>query len=177
MNKRDVSNQILEAVKKELMSIGFPNPKILETIFDGVREFSRSNRLPKQAKRVDPSHGLAIGYVALMVRNLEKEITRHPPKTDAELQKWLDQINGLRYRLRPQVSELIKTAHDIFPQKKRGPRPSLTEAQKQSACAIIDTYKRNGHTTRDAIEQTARSYKVKPRTMRNIWQTKGFSSR
>lgn len=171
MTKRNAEREILDAVKRELVAVGFPTPRVTAEMFEAIR----SGKVSKRAKKLDPSGGLALGYVALMVSNVRKQIREHPPKSDTELDKWLEQMRGLRYTLRPLVGKLLKMAHEVFPKEKRGRRPTLTDEQKRSACAAIETNKRAGNTTRYAIRIVADSFKVTERTMRHIWQTKGLA--
>jgi hypothetical protein len=171
MRKRNASDEILNALGSELKAVGFPKPGIVEGMFEGIR----SGRVSKRATKLDPSGGLALGYVAMMVSKVKREIAQHPPKSEAELDEWLEQMKGLRYKLRPIVGSLLKTAHEIFPKKKRGPAPKLTESQKQAACSTIDTLRKSGNTIQHAIEVVARDYRVTGRTMRHIWQTKGLA--
>jgi uncharacterized protein YoaH (UPF0181 family) len=172
MKKRNAEREILDAVKQEIMSVGFPFSKVAGEMFEGIR----SGKLSKGAKRLDPSDGLALGIIALLVKETRKEIAQHPPKNDSELDKWLEEVTGrLRYKLRPVVGALIKTAHEIFPRKKRGPNSALTEEQKRSACSAIETLKRAGSTTRHSIKIVADNCRVTERNMRHIWQTKGLA--
>ncbi len=171
MPKRNASKEILDAVEKELKAVGFPTPGILEDIFKGIR----SGRVSKRAKTLDPSGGLALGYVAMLISNIRKEIEHHPPKNDAELDKGLEQINGLRYRMRPIIGALLKEAHEVFPKKKRGPKPKLTDEHKRAACSTIDTFRKNGNTVQHAIKLVAKDYNVTERTMRGVWQAKGLT--
>jgi hypothetical protein len=172
MKKRNVEREILDALKQEVMAVGFPVSKVAGEMFEGIR----SGKLSKRAKKLDPSDGLALGYIAFLVSEIRKEIAQHPPKNDSELDKCLEELKGrLRYRLRPAVGDLIKTAHEIFPRKKRGPISAITEEQKRSACSTIETLKRAGNTTQHAIRTVADSYGVTERNMRHIWQTKGLA--
>lgn len=169
MAKRDASRELFKALKQEVMAVGYPTGQIAGEIFEGIR----SGKVSKRAKKHDPTDGLAIGFIALMVSNLRKEIKKHPPKSDAELDKWLKQIRSQRYRMRPAMAELIKRSLAIFPHKKPGPTPGLTAEEKRSACAAIETHIRAGNTKKHAIRIVADSFNESERNMRHIWQTKG----
>jgi uncharacterized protein YoaH (UPF0181 family) len=172
MKKRNAEREILDMLKQEVMAIGFPASKVAGEMFEGIR----SGKLSKRAMKLDPSDGLALGIIALLVKEMRKEIAQHPPKNDSELDKWLQKLRGrLRHQLRPSVGNLLKAAREIFPRKKRGPTSTLTEEQKRSACSAIETFKRAGNTTRHAIKIVADNCRVTERNMRHIWQTKGLA--
>ena len=124
-------------------------------------------------EQVRKHQGIALGALATIAQGIRRSAKRRKFKTEAELDKALEEVRGIRYKMRPAIAEALTKMKDLLPQKKRGPRPNLTDSQKQAACSTINTLKDNGMTIKFAIEQTAKNYKVTPRKMRSVWESSG----
>ena len=73
--------------------------------------------------------GFQLGTLATISQGIRRSARKRKFKTEADLDK-ADEVSGLRYKLRPAIAEALAKMKDLLPQKKRGPRPSLTDSQK-----------------------------------------------
>jgi len=132
-------------------------------------------RLPRGMKRARFNKSFPLGFLSGLAEDFRRGAKKRQFRNEAELDRALGEIRGLRYKFRPAFAEMLEKVRDMLPQKKRGPRPRLTDSEKQAACSTIDTLKANGMTTKFAIEQTAKDYKVTARMMRRVWESHGQS--
>jgi uncharacterized protein YoaH (UPF0181 family) len=113
---------------------------------------------------------LLLGTLGMLIKRGYK--TGHI-RSDAQLESELQYIEGLRHKIRPAVAEALSGLLQALPKKPRGPKPKLTNLQKQSACSTIDAFIKNGMTVKSAIRQVAQQLKVNPRMIRRVWENHG----
>jgi uncharacterized protein YoaH (UPF0181 family) len=169
MRKRHFGNEFLAALNKEIEACGLPTDEETQALFRAFGE----GRLPKQARLTNMNDGFRLGALATIAEGIRRSAKRRNFKTEAELNEALEEVRGLRYKMRPAIAEALAKMKELLPQKKRGPRPSLTDSQKQAACSTINTLKDNGMTVKFAIQQTAKSFSVSDRMMRTVWESRG----
>jgi hypothetical protein len=170
MTKRNAKEEILKALTRELEACGFPAPA-------GAQEIIKSLARGKSPRRVAGLNANEQKFVtALFSTTLQPwrpifKAVKH--LNERQLDTLLARLDGLRFKLRPFIIETLERAKEVWPTKKRGPKPRLRENQRLAACSTIDTLVRNGTTTKYAIEIVAKDYKITPRLMRKIWERKG----
>jgi hypothetical protein len=165
MAKRNAKREIVAALTKELEASGFPVDEKTNELLKALRE---GRTFPTQSKK--GAEELLLGILGMMIKRSYK--TGHI-KTDSQLESELQQIEGLRYKMRPAIAQAFSELLEALPNKPRGPKPKLTNAQKQSACSTIDAFLKNGMTTKSAVGRVAQQFKVSPRMIRRAWESRG----
>jgi hypothetical protein len=132
-------------------------------------------RLPKKKRITNENDAFSLGALGTIAEGIRRGARKRKFKTEAELDEALEEVHGLRYKMRPAIAEILTNVKGMLTRKKRGPKSSLTDRQKQAACSTIDTLKNNGMTSKYAIGQTAKEYKVSKRMMRSVWESHGRS--
>ena len=165
--RRNFNKEFLAALNQELKACGLPENEESRQVFHALAR----GRAPRwMAENEAIAFGFLTGLADDFRRGAKK---RWRIRNEKDLNRALEQIHNLRYKLRPALAEALSKVVDMLPRKPRGPEPKLTRVQKVAACSTIDTLVRNGSTVRYAIGITARDYKITPRLMRKIWEQKG----
>jgi hypothetical protein len=163
MPRRNFKKEFLVVLERELDACGLPSQREAQDFLQALIK----GRIPRGAKN------LGLRTLALTVATALRQQMTQNLKTEADLARALRAIQGLRYRIRPGLAEASGNLQRLLLQKKRGPKAALTDVQKQMACNTIEAFRKNGNTTKHAIELVARDHGVTPRLMREIWQRKG----
>ncbi len=166
--KRNAKKELTAALIKELKACGLPDTEAAQNVFKALA----NGRAPKGIK--NEIEAIQRGMAAAISFGLLKQAQRLKPRTDAELDKLLRDIQGMSLKLRPALGETYKNLQALAPQKKRGPQSFLTKTEKQSACNMIQANKNGGMTLKFAIHTVAQEYKITPRLMRKVWDNHGL---
>jgi hypothetical protein len=165
MAKRNPKKEIVAALARELEASGFPTDETTNRWLKGLKE---GRAVPRQNKK--GIEELLLGTLGMLIKRGYK--TGHI-KSDSDLDSELQQIEGLRHKIRPSIAQALSGLLQALPDKPRGPKPKLTKLQKQGVYSATDALKKSGMTTRFAIEQMAQQNKVSPRMMRRVWESHG----
>jgi hypothetical protein len=109
--------------------------------------------------------GFQLGTLTTISQGIRRSARKRKFKTEADLDK-ADEVSGIRYKLRPAIAEATEKA--------RSATKSHRLPKNRRCCSTINTLKDNGMTTKFAIEQTAKIYKVTSRKMRSVWESSGL---
>lgn len=163
--KRNLRQEYLEALDKELRACGFPASEEAQSVLSALK----SGRVPKGTS---DSNAFMRGFYSTFAAIFRAAAKRIPIRNEAELDRALHHVYGLRHKLRPELARSLENLHKLAPKKKPGPK-TLTEAEKQNVCSIVETFKANGMTVAHAIETVAKQVQKTPRQIRRIWQGHG----
>jgi uncharacterized protein YoaH (UPF0181 family) len=161
--------EYLAATDEELQAAGLPGKEEATRLISALAK----DRIPRKLKHRSITTLMELGVLSLIAILLRQNAERQQFNNESDSGRAADKIRGYRYQLGPAVAETLSCIKNLPPQKKTGPEPKLTDAQKQSACRTIDTLKHNGSTTKYAIALVSRDYKVTPRLMRRVWESRG----
>jgi uncharacterized protein YoaH (UPF0181 family) len=167
--KQDEQEEFLIASDEELEAAGLPGNKESRRLLSALAK----GRVPQTLQNRSVVTLLNQGFLAVVGEALRQSARKRIFTNKESLRRALEYIRGDRYRLRGATEEALSCIKRIPPQKKTGPEPKLTDAQKRDACNAIETLKANGMTTKYAIAQTAKRFKVLPRMIRRTWESSG----
>jgi hypothetical protein len=89
-------------------------------------------------------------------------------RNQAEVDNWLDQIRGSRYKICPALAKILADIKMLTPQRGGpGRKPRFSDFEKRKICSTIGLDITSGMITRDAVNQFAKEKKVGTRT---IWR-------
>ena len=162
--KRDAQKEFLAVLERELKLCRLPDQKEVDLV---MRTLARGGAPPKGAFK-NPA---ATGFLSVIAQGIRAAAKMRKFKNEAELDKAIEQTRGLNLKMRESLGQVLELYKDLLPRKKRGPKPSLSEAKKAEARRLIQSYIRNGMTTKFAVAQAAQSFKATPRTMRRVWES------
>jgi hypothetical protein len=98
---------------------------------------------------------------------LAQKLLPLPEPSKEDITKALAMIGALE-KMPQLMRPLLRKAAKELPRTKGGPRAKLTYEQKAVACAEILAL-RSEYSDREAVQQTARKYRVSERTIYRIW--------